>query len=221
MNTPEIEAILKITSSVDWSSWVTAIATLVLAILTFIYVRITRKILESQSDPCVIVSVVHDQDRPTILQLVVKNIGNGLAHDISFKFSKPLPNQAWGITTEQATDAEEMKDGPLILGIPALGPGEERKIDWGQYGGLIKNIGEEPITATSYFRKNGKIMKPVTSYLDVKSFEDTNASESPVANIAKHIEVISQEINHITTGARKLQIRVVEMPSNEKETDEA
>jgi hypothetical protein len=155
------------------------------------------------------------------MQLVVKNIGNGLAHDISFKFSKPLPNHAWGITTDNAKDAEEMKDGPLILGIPALGPGEERKIDWGQYGGLMKNIGEKPITATSYFKKNGKKMNPVSSYLDVKSFEGTNASESPAAKIAKHIEGISKEINHISTGFRKPQIRVVEMPNQEKEIGEA
>lgn len=201
---------------IDIGSWITAIATLILAILTGMYVLLTKKILQAQSDPCVIITVVHDQDRPTILQLVVKNIGNGLAHDISFKFSKPLPNHAWGITAGNAKDAEEMKDGPLILGIPALGPGEERKIDWGQYGGLIKNIGEKPITATSFFKKNDKQMKPVKCYLDVKSFEGTNASESPVAQIAKHIENISKEVNHISTGFRKPQIRVVEMPSEEK-----
>lgn len=206
---------------IDIGSWTTAIATLILAILTGFYVLLTKRILEAQSNPCVIVSVVHDQDRPSILQLVVKNIGSGLAHDITFEFSKPLPNHAWGITIENAKEAEVMKNGPLILGIPALGPGEERKIDWGQYGGLINNIGENPITATSFFKNNGKKMKPVKSYLDVKSFEGTNASESPIAKIANHIESISKEVNHISTGFRKPQIRVVEMPSEEKENDKA
>lgn len=222
--TPAVQPALaqpSLIQQIDIGSWTTAIATLILAILTGIYVLLTKKILEAQSDPCVILTVVHDQNRPSILQLVVKNIGNGLAHDISFEFSKPLPNHAWGITTENAKDAEVMKDGPLILGIPALGPGEERKIDWGQYGGLIKNIGEKPITATSFFKNNGKKMKPVKSYLDVKSFEGTNASESPIAKIANHIENISKEVNHISTGFRKPQIRVVEMPSEEKEIDKA
>lgn len=208
-------------SGIDWSAWVTAIATLVLALLTFVYVRITRKILESQSDPCIIVSVIHDKDRPSILQLVAKNIGNGLAHDISFKFSKPLPHKAWGIEIDKAKIAEEMKYGPFILGIPALGPGEERKVDWGQYGGLLKNIGEQQITATSYFKKNGKKMKPIISYLDVKSFEGTNASETPVAKVAKHIEELSKEISYFSTGFRKLHVKVVEMPDNENEIDEA
>jgi hypothetical protein len=51
----------------DWSAWVTALATLVLAVLTFVYVRLTKKILDAQSDPCVILTVVHDEDRTTIL----------------------------------------------------------------------------------------------------------------------------------------------------------
>jgi hypothetical protein len=60
--------------SIDWTSWVTASATFVLAVLTFIYVRLTGKILSTQSDPCVILSVVHDEERLTILQLVARNV---------------------------------------------------------------------------------------------------------------------------------------------------
>lgn len=219
MESAEINAILKIASSVDWSAWVTAIATLVLAFLTFVYVRITRKILDSQSDPCVIVSVIHDNERPTILQLVARNIGNGLAHDITFEFSKPLPKKAWGISKEEAKDAPIMDAGPLILGIPALGPGEERRLDWGQYGGLSKAIGEEPITAISHFKKNGKKMRPVKSYLDIKSFEFTNASESSIAKIAKYIERLSKDISHFSSGFYKLQVKVTEMPEEENEEE--
>ena len=56
---------------------------------------------------------------------------NAIAHDISFEFSKSLPMRAWGIPLSEAKDAPKMDSGPLIEGIPALGPGEERKIDWG------------------------------------------------------------------------------------------
>lgn len=220
MDVAEINAILKIASSVDWSAWVTAIATLVLTFLTFAYVRITRKILDSQSDPCVIISVIHDNERPTVLQLVAKNIGSGLAHDITFQFSKPLPKKAWGISQEQARDVILMNDGPLILGIPALGPGEDRRLDWGQYGGLIKAIGEEPIIATTYFKKNGRKMRPVKSYLDIKSFEYTNASESSIAKIAKNLEKLSIDIGRLSTGYHKLEIKIVEFPDQQEEVEE-
>jgi len=124
MESTAVNTIQQMMSTVDWSAWVTAVATLILAILTFVYVRLTKRILESQSDPCIIVSVVHDNDRPTILQLIAKNIGNGLAHDISFEFSRPIPKNAWGLSKEQAKDVQPMEDGPFVLGIPALGPGE-------------------------------------------------------------------------------------------------
>lgn len=180
--------------------------------LTFIYVRLTRSILETQSNPCVIVTVVHDNERPTVLQLVAKNIGNGLAHDISFKFSRPIPESAWGLSKEQAKEAPTMSTGPFILGIPALGPGETRKIDWGQYGGLINCIGDEPITVTSCFKKNDKKQKPVKSFLDIKSFEGTNASESSNAKIAKNLDKIAKDFHHIATGFHKPKIKIVEMP---------
>ena len=132
-----IKMISDISSSIDWSAWVTAIATLILAILTFIYVKLTRRILSSQSDPCVVLTVVHDENRPTILQLVVKNVGTGIAYDVHFGFSQPIPAKAWGLTTDKAKQTALMNDGPLINGIPALGPGESRKIDWGQFGGRL------------------------------------------------------------------------------------
>lgn len=215
MESIAVDAIQKIASSVDWSAWVTAVATFILAILTFVYVRLTKKILESQSDPCIIMSVVHDKDRPTILQLVAKNIGNGLAHNISFEFSRPIPKKAWGLSTDQSKEVPPMEDGPFVLGIPALGPSEERRLDWGQYGGLINSIGEKPIIVTSTFYKNSKKLTPVKSYLDVKSFEGTNASESPSSKIAKNIEAMSKDIHHLATGFYMPKIKIVEVTEKE------
>lgn len=122
-------SVAEVIASLDWSAWVTALATVVLAFLTFTYIRLTRETLEGQSDPCVIVSVAHDDERPTVLQLVVRNVGRGLAHDISFTFSRPIPSRAWGFSERNAPSAQNMTSGPLIDGIAALGPGEERKID--------------------------------------------------------------------------------------------
>jgi hypothetical protein len=105
----------------------------------------------------------------------VKNVGSGLAHDIHFNFSRPIPAKAWGMDVESAQLVESMTSGPLIDGIPTLGPGEERRIDWGQYWGLIKNLGEELITAEISFKKKEKTMPVVKCILDVKSFQGTVA----------------------------------------------
>ena len=222
MDTKLLETIVSISNSLDWSAWVAAIATIVLAILTFIYVRLTKKIVDSQSDPYVILSVVHDESRPSILQLVARNVGSGLAQDILFEFSRPIPRCAFGISISQAKKAEKMNDGPLIDGIPALGPGEARKIDWGQYGGLIKNLGTDPVIAKCTFKKNGKKMPSVECKLDVKSFKGTMAAEIPIARVARDIERISKNLEYLSTGFKKLKIELVEpfQPDSENKQDE-
>src|SRR3989304_6890020 len=102
MDKAALDLIVSMSKSIDWSAWVTTVATAVLALLTFIYVRLTKRILENQSNPCVIVSVIHDDERPTILQLVIRNVGAGLAKDISFEFSRPIPARAWGVFENEA-----------------------------------------------------------------------------------------------------------------------
>jgi hypothetical protein len=48
-----------------------------------------------------------------------------------------------------------MTEGPLIEGIPSLGPGDSRKIVWGQYYGLKKALGDEQLIVTCEY-KHGK-----------------------------------------------------------------
>ena len=184
------------------SDWITTFATLVLAVLTGIYVWLTRRILDAQSDPCVIITVMHDEDRPSMLQLVVSNVGTGIANDIRLEFSRPLPAKAFGISEEEAKQPEEMTDGPLIDGIPALGPGECRKIDWGQYGGLKKALGDSQIVATCRFKKQEKEMKPMICPLDIASFKGTAAPKSSSAKAADALEKISKSLNRIATNLK-------------------
>jgi len=214
-----LDVIVSFSKSIDWGTWIPAIATVALAVLTFIYVRLTKGILQNQSNPCVIVSVIHDEERPTILQLVIKNVGTSLAQDITFDFSKPIPARAWGIVEKDAKIVEPMISGPLIEGIPALGPGEQRQIDWGQYGGLTKNLGMEPVIVRCKFKKNGKAMPPMECKLDVKSFEGTVAAERPSAKVAKELEKISKDLHNLVTGFYKLKIEMLEDQGSKSEKD--
>jgi hypothetical protein len=188
---------LSVAQSIIW--WIVTITTGALAILTFIYILslLMHKIRKVQSDPYVILSVVQDYDRPSMLQLVVKNVGPGVAHDISFKFSRPIPEYAWGVKVENAQTAEIMSTGPLIDGIPMLGPGEKIMIDWGLYEGLRKNLGTEPVIVTCSFKKDKKRMKVVICKLDVRSFEKTIATKTIDSRIFEAIEEISQQLKNI------------------------
>ena len=189
----------------DIGSWITAISTFILALITSFYVVYTKKILDAQTDPYVIVSTFHDPNRPTIIQIAIRNIGSGLATDISFTFSKPLPVRAWGLSVDKAKEAEYVNAGPLIDGIPGLAPGEARYIDWGQYGGLMKAIGEDPVYITTTFKKNKKTMTTVSA-IDVKSYKDTNASTGLGAQIAGDISDIAKKLGYLTTSFKNYML---------------
>ncbi len=194
---------------ISTSSLISCISTVVLTFLTAVYVYLTKRILESQSEACVMVSLLHERSRPTIIQLVIRNIGNGIARDLNFELSKPIPMNAFGMETDGAKIAEVMNVGPLIRGIAALGPREERRLDWGQYGGLLKNLGEDPVKVTCRFKTGERQMKPVVCELDIKSFEYTEASGDEIREISKNIKKISENIGYLTTGFKTLKIDLV------------
>ena len=184
---------MHILNTVEWSTWITAFSTLCLTILTAVYVSYTKLLVSLQGHPCVIVTVVHDMSRPTILEIVIRNIGRGLATDITFELSREIPRKAFN----QDKEVEKMDHGPLINGIPSLGPDEIRRITWGQFIGLKKHLGEEPIEVISRFKHREKYLPPVISQLEVCSFEGTEASGTELYNIKRELENINRTLGKI------------------------
>ena len=157
-----------------WISCILALITITATIINYLFFR-------SQIDPNIIVYVTLDNDRATIILLVIENIGKGLAYDISFKTNREIPEHAFGF--ENAKMPESMKSGPLVSGIPALGPSARRVITWGQYGGLKKGIGEEVINITIKYKSKNTIIpgyKHHETYcpIEIMSFKGTEASDT-------------------------------------------
>jgi len=175
---------------------ITAVATVVLAILTAVYIWLTHGLLRAQLDPHVVIYARADELRPSIIELVIHNLGRTIATDVRFEFSRPMFWRAFGVTEEQAQLPQPMEDGPLVTGIPALGPGEMRRITWGQFGGLKRALGDEVITATVRFRGARKReLAPVFSKLDVRSFAHTDISErDPMMRLVREVEELRKNI---------------------------
>jgi hypothetical protein len=106
------------------------ILTTVQVLAAVVVTTLTLRMLRVQTHPQVVVYVEHDDTRRTVLQIVIKNVGHGIARDVKFDLSRSLPRRAWGLKMETASVAGITEDGPLVQGIPALGPGSERRIDW-------------------------------------------------------------------------------------------
>ncbi len=168
------------------------------AVMAAIYTRLTFRMVRLQAEPKVIVYVKHDLERPSILVIIIENIGRDIAYDINFKASKAIPAKAFGMTVEEASPAEIMNDGPLIEGIPALGPGDFREITWGQFGGLSEALGGDPIVL-DYTYSSGKKNIKGCAKLEVRSFLGTNASEKPVVIIVKTLKELSGSTSRIAS----------------------
>ena len=96
------EGVAQAASSTSVTDIVSAGSALALVLLTGVLARYTwilaqeaQKARESQTQPNVIVTAVHDENRPTIIQLVIRNIGHGLAENVTFKTSRPLFCRLW------------------------------------------------------------------------------------------------------------------------------
>jgi hypothetical protein len=183
---------------------VTPIATVVLAVLTGFYVWFTYGLLRTQIDPHVVIYARSDELRPTIIDLVIQNVGRSVATDVRFEFSRQMFHMAYGVTEEeaQAYPPQPIDAGPLVTGIPALGPGEMRRITWGQFGGLKRALGDEVITAKVRFREQrGRERGPVVTQLDVRSFAHTDASErDPMLRLVREMKELRESVASLEEG---------------------
>ncbi len=190
----------------DWVPLWTALAAtaaIVTALVTAAYTYFTLKLVRAQSEPKVIVYVKHDLERPSILMIVIENIGRDIAHDVRFLPSKPIPARGWGIELSDAVQTSPMTEGPLVNGIPALGPNDSRQITWGQYGGLSKAVGAEPIRLRYTYKHQGRSFEGETQ-LEVESYIGTDAAEKPAAVVARSIKEIEKAMDRVASSLKTI-----------------
>lgn len=163
-------------------------------------------------DPHVIVYATVDRKRPSLILLVIENIGRGVARNVSFESDRPVPWRAFGIEKPDRP-VQAMEGGPLITGIPSLAPGGQRVLAWGQYGGLLAGLGERAIHVTATYEPDSSHFLSATpfitdSVLEIKSFEFTDAAEDPQKASADQLKKIADALSQIGSGFRKIRVEV-------------
>ena len=104
------------------------ILSLVALLIALASTVINYLLLRAQQDPEVVVFAVPDARRPSIINLIIENVGKGIARDTSFELIRPMPWKAFGFA--EAGMPKQMTRGPMIYGIPFLSPGEKRIMTW-------------------------------------------------------------------------------------------
>ncbi|WP_420615099.1 hypothetical protein [Candidatus Palauibacter sp.] len=184
------------------------IATIGLVAVSLFGVAVSYFFLRSHVDPEVVVYTAHDDRRPSVLILVIENIGPSPAYDVRFKLSRPIPKNAWGIKgLRDDRPAETMREGPLIDGIPILGPNGRRVLTWGQFGALREALGEAPVRVSATYESRRRFPWDPTehtsnSILEIRSFLATDVSESPELRGVKALEQLSKDLSVIRAGVQ-------------------
>lgn len=175
-----------------WSA-IAAIASAVAAIVSVIIAYRAFRYAQAMDDPIVLVRVVHDDLRPTILMIQIENVGRSSAYDVKFTCSSKIPSSAYGI--ERLTREQQfMTRGPLVNGIPVLAAGDSRRMNWGQMGGLDSHLkGRRIQIHTKYSNERRREFNRV-NVLEIESYWDTDASErEPALKLERQLkEVVHQ-----------------------------
>jgi hypothetical protein len=174
-----------------------------MAIVAISAVLVSYIVYRASSAPNVIVYADDDERRPTMIVLVIENIGHGPAKNVTFFPARDLPKDAWGF--DDAQMPQKMNEGPIVTGIPYLAPGARRVINWGQYGGLKKWFEGSPIDVKVSFERCDPIPLvknriTIVSTVDVASFAATDASDSNWdKKIAKELEELNRQMKKLVT----------------------
>lgn len=155
------------------------ILTLIIALLSLIVAYI---VYYNNSIGDVVVYAQIDKRRQTVINLIIHNIGKGIAKDIKFICPNGIPKQAYGISG--LSESLKLYDsGAFINGLPILFPDEKLVYSWGQYGGLKEALNGKPLEVeiTFFSRTNLQIFKRKIKnkvVIDPTAFEGVDISES-------------------------------------------
>jgi hypothetical protein len=188
-----------------------SLATLVVALGILYQGRQARKARDDQDRPQIIVDA--DYTGRFTTNIVVRNIGHGMAKNITFEFSAPL----------QTTSGRDITDLPYFKhGINFMAPQTDLPTVWDSYQNVVQNLRDkgltEGITITAkYEGRNGDsyetewtinpLLLEGSGYSDYKGYEDEVQALQDQARamekISQDLAEVKETINHRHNGRVK------------------
>lgn len=179
-----------------------------MAVIAIASSLIAYRIYRSSNDPNVIVYVDPDPRRPSIINLVIANVGQGPAKSVRFETSSSLPSEAYGL--ENPPMPTPMETGCIISGIPYLAPSQKFVVTWGQYAGLEKFLNGKIVEVTSHYENaNSSFFRRrlhSSSLLDIRAMQNLDASDHNWGNkVVKQLEAMNKVLSKIEQHASNSQ----------------
>jgi hypothetical protein len=127
--------------------------TAVLALLTALYVHLTYRILQVQTDPHIVVYLKKDDHNG--IHVVVDNIGNGVARDICFAPGAKTDEGTWERILDRECVLPSVHAHVFRSGLPSLPPHKKRVLLWGEVSTIHNAFPSGVAVRCSYKRATG------------------------------------------------------------------
>lgn len=181
-------------------------------LVTLLAVFVAYLALLKQSRPHILVYYQPNPSIQSIIDLVIENIGGGMARDVVF--SQPLPAQCYGIEKADREGSEVLSNG-----LPAIAAGQRYIFDGGQYGGLAERLGAALEIEISYKYKNpigfnrNRREICVLSVSHLESMPSRTSAEAAIVDALKGpntttLQKIEKELKAIGSALNKLSTKV-------------
>jgi len=192
---------------------VVTLSTVVYAVLTAMLVTETQKMRQAQTEPKVQLIIKPWDEWINIVHVYIRNIGLGPAYDISFDTSVEVGGEGAEDLISDLTKANYFRTG-----LKYLGPGQELVPGYSQMTENFEKKVNSIILFTIHYRNaNGKKYQE-TFRIDFSEFLGiTRIGKPHLYAIAQSLEKIQKDINHISTGFKRLQVNIFNNEDREEE----
>ena len=116
-------------------------------LVTLLAVVVAYLALVKQSRPHILIQYLPNPDIPSMIDLVIENLGGGMARNVTF--SQPIPARCNGIEKASGGCTDVLGEG-----LPAIAASQKYIFSGGQYGGLAERLGTKLEIEVSYNYNN-------------------------------------------------------------------
>lgn len=183
---------------------ISAVALIILVIITFFYLLETRKMVKEmekarkmQLRPHVVFEVVSNVESNKLLDIMVKNYGNGSAYGITFKFDPEVPYYG----ARDVYPQTNLSDLSLLKKINCLAPNEERRFFFDSFIGYEEAGKLMQFNVIVSYKDAFNEKFPEVFHIDLK--ERTQLLTVSTNNIRNEIEKIRKAVEQININLEK------------------
>ena len=191
---------------------IVAISTFVYAILTIIMVRETIRLREAQTEPEIVVFLQSIEAFPSGFDIIVRNIGGGVAYNIRWEFDHNAP-----LIMEKGTRLNEQLF--FTKGVEHFAPGQIYSSVFGRGPELLQKPATPLPIKVSFENRKGK--KYMREYIIDPMFVYGRSwlGGSGIHEISDNIKDIRNEFLHIASGFSRMNINSYNSNDRIKESE--